>query len=87
VAATPGLTMSGTLTTGGPTCGGCDEVFGEDYNLPSIGEHAKAVFANRHLPVVGPTIDGPIDVTQKLIGVLNELEKAQFSHSFCSQTL
>jgi len=77
-AATPGLTMSGTLTTGGPTCGGgCDEVFDEDYNLPSIEEHAKAMYAGKYLPAVGPTIPkAPVNLTEQYGNLLNELEKA-----------
>ncbi len=72
------LTITGSITTGGPTCGtGCDRVFDEDYDLPSIAEHAREMWANKHLPEVGPTPEGkPIDVTDKLGRVINELEKA-----------
>ena len=72
------LTIPGTLTTGGSTCGtGCDKVFEADYALPSIEEHAAAMFENKYLPNVGPTIENePINVSDKLGRMLNELEKA-----------
>ncbi|MDQ2092204.1 hypothetical protein [Marimonas arenosa] len=71
-------TLSGTLTTGGSTCGGgCDAVFSDNYDLPSITDHAEQMFALGHLPNVGPTPEGaPVDVTDKLGRVLNELEHA-----------
>ena len=70
--------LTGTLTTGGTTCGGgCDRVFEAGYDLPSIADHAEAMFALGHLPNVGPTGEGqPINVTDKLGRVLNELEHA-----------
>ncbi len=70
--------VTGTLTTGGPTCGGgCDAVFGADYDLPSIEEHAAQMFANKHLPAVGPTIPlAPVNVSERMGTMLNELEKA-----------
>ncbi|MDQ2090263.1 hypothetical protein [Marimonas arenosa] len=70
--------LAGTLTTGGTTCGGgCDLVFSDDYDLPSIAEHTERMFALGHLPNVGPTHEGkPINVTDKLGRVLNELEHA-----------
>jgi hypothetical protein len=72
------LAISGTLTTAGPTCGGgCDKVFDADYALPTIGEHSREMWQKRHLPTVGPTPEGqPIDVSDKLGRMLNELEKA-----------
>ena len=68
----------GTLTTGGTTCGtGCDRVFADDYALPSIADHAADMKRLGHLPNVGPTIEGePINITDKLGRVLNELEHA-----------
>ncbi len=71
-------TLTGTLTTGGGVCGGgCDRVFDADYDLPTIEEHAEAMYANRHLPNVGPTVENaPINVSDKLGRMLNELEKA-----------
>lgn len=71
-------TLSGTLTTGGPSCGGgCDAVFAPGYDLPSIEGHAAEMTALGYLPNVGPTSEGaPLNVTDKLGGVLNELEQA-----------
>ena len=70
--------VTGTLTTGGPTCGGgCDAVFDEDYDLPSIEQHAQAMFAAKHLPAVGPTKPlEPINLSERMGTMLNELEKA-----------
>jgi len=72
------LVTSGTVTTGGPTCsGGCDAVFGVDYDLPSIEDHAREMFANKHLPEIGPTIPGaPLNISEQYGKMLNELEKA-----------
>ncbi len=72
------LDVTGILTTGGPTCsGGCDAVFDLDYNLPSIEEHAAQMYARKHLPQVGPTKPfEPINLTEKVGDMLNELEKA-----------
>ncbi len=70
--------VTGTLTTGGPTFGGgCDAVFGADYDLPSIEEHAKAMYANSYLPEIGPTApNAAINVSERMGTMLNELEKA-----------
>ena len=70
--------VTGTLTTGGPTCGGgCDAVFGADYDLPSIEEHARAMYANSYLPEIGPTVPkAAINVSERMGTMLNELEKA-----------
>ncbi len=70
--------VTGTLTTGGPTCGGgCDAVFGANYDLPSIEEHAAAMYANSYLPEIGPTVPkAAINVTERMGTMLNELEKA-----------
>ncbi|MBD3663374.1 hypothetical protein [Sulfitobacter aestuariivivens] len=72
------MTIKGELTTSGGTCGGgCDAVFSEDYALPSIAEHAEAMFTLGHLPNVGPTLENtPINVSDKLGRMLNELEHA-----------
>ena len=72
------LTISGTLVTGGPTCGGgCDRLFAAAHAILPIDEHARLMWQNGHLPNVGPTPEGqPIDVTDKLGRMLNELEKA-----------
>ncbi len=72
------LVLTGTLTTGGPTCGGgCDAVFGADYDLPSIEEHAAAMYANSYLPEIGPTVPhAPVNLSEQYGKVINELEKA-----------
>jgi hypothetical protein len=72
------MSIGGTLTTGGGTCGGgCDAVFSDGYALPSIREHAEAMWSLGHLPNVGPTPENaPINVSDKLGRMLNELEHA-----------
>ncbi|WGW06053.1 hypothetical protein [Tropicibacter oceani] len=72
------MVLTGDLTTTGSVCAsGCDRVFDADYPLPTIKQQAEMMFAERHLPNVGPTDeDGPFNVTQKVAGMLNELEKA-----------
>ena len=72
------MVLDGTLTTAGPTCaGGCDRVFDADYSLPSVAEHAKLMYQDGHLPGIGPTIpNAPVNVTEKLGQVINELEHA-----------
>jgi hypothetical protein len=78
------MQIGGTLTTGGGTCGGgCDLVFTDGYALPSIAEHAEEMFTLGHLPNVGPTPENaPINVSDKLGRMLNELEHA---HIFIAQ--
>ncbi|MBY6092517.1 hypothetical protein [Maritimibacter alkaliphilus] len=76
------LDISGSLTTG--TAGSCtsatpcDAVFDPDvYDVPSINSHAEQMWANKFLPAVGPTTsDKPLNVTTKLLSMLNELEHA-----------
>ncbi|MDF1668571.1 MAG: hypothetical protein P1U83_03060, partial [Roseovarius sp.] len=72
------MTIGGTLTTGGGTCGGgCDAVFSDEYDLPSIAEHADAMWSLGHLPNIGQTLENqPINVSDKLGRMLNELEHA-----------
>jgi hypothetical protein len=72
------LTIAGTLTTGGPFCGGgCDRVFDPEFDLESLEEHAVFMWEEHHLPGVGPTPeDAPVNLSQKTGGLLNELEKA-----------
>ena len=72
------MTIKGSLTTGGGTCGGgCDAVFSADYDLPTIAEHQAQMWAAGHLPNVGPTVENaPINVSDKLGRMLNELEHA-----------
>lgn len=72
------LEIEGTLTTMGGTCGGgCDRVFAADYKLPTIKAHAAEMFAKGYLPNIGPTLENtPINVSDKLGRMLNELEHA-----------
>lgn len=72
------LTINGQITTGGITCGGgCDQVFEKDYPLLSIKEHARLMWANKHLPNVGPTKEGgSVNLTETVGRMLNELEHA-----------
>jgi len=76
------VTITGGLITtgGGGACTAldpCDGVFHPDFALPTIEEHAAFMWENSYLPAVGPTPEGgPINVTQKVGGILNELEKA-----------
>ena len=72
------VTIPGSITTGGGTCGGgCDAVFSAAYALPSIEEHSAAMWSNGFLPNVGPTAEGePINMSDKMGRMLNELETA-----------
>jgi hypothetical protein len=72
------LTITGTIKTAGPTCAsGCDAVFDADYDLPSIEEHAEAMWEKKHLPIVGPTLPNqPVDLSERYGLMLNELETA-----------
>jgi len=52
-------------------------VFDADYDLPTIEEHAREMFAKKHLPEIGPTIPlAPINLSEQYGKMLNELEKA-----------
>ena len=75
---TGNIWISGTLTTGGPSCGGgCDELFSPAGEVESIEEHAASMWQNSHLPAVGPTAPGvPMNLSKKVGGLINELEKA-----------
>ncbi len=76
------VSVLGSLTTG--TAGSCtpatpcDGVFdAEQYTVPSIAEHAQEMWANKHLPAVGPTLPNqPVNMTTKVLSMLNELEHA-----------
>lgn len=71
------LVIAGEITTTGSCSGGCDLVFDENYDLPSIEEHAAEMWANKHLPAIGPTPEqGQYNLTDKMTRMLNELEKA-----------
>ena len=79
---TTNVTIAGALITtgGGGACTAadpCDGVFSPDFKVPSIEEHADSMWQNSYLPAVGPTPEnGLFNVTQKVGGILNELEKA-----------
>ena len=78
IANTGDMTIRGSLFTGGPSCGaGCDAVLGPDFTVESIEEHAAAMWSAGFLPAIGATLPNePINMTEKMGGVLNELEKA-----------
>lgn len=82
------LTLLGGLVTGtsGICDAGtpCDAVFDPAvYTVPSIEDHGRKMWADKHLPAVGPTLpDQPLDVTTKMLRMLNELEHA---HIFIQQ--
>lgn len=79
------LIISGTLKTSGTTCGGggCDLVFSPDATLPSLQEHAEAMWNQGYLPAVGPTPEmEPMNITEKVGGILHELE---MSHIYIEQ--
>ena len=80
---TGNLTLTGGLisTSGGGACtvaDPCDAVFDPAvYTVPSIEDHAAIMWDNKFLPAVGPTGPGmPINVTEKMLRMLNELETA-----------
>lgn len=77
------LTIFGEITTGGSCSGGCDAVFAEDYDLPSIREHADFMMENGYLMHVGPTPEtGPFNLSTKVGGMLSELE---YAHLYIAQ--
>jgi hypothetical protein len=78
IAGSGNMTIRGSLFTGGPSCGaGCDAVLGPDFELESIEEHAAAMWSAGFLPAIGSTVaNEPMNMTEKMGGVLNELEKA-----------
>jgi hypothetical protein len=75
---TGSLSIAGSLTTGGPSCGGgCDAVFSTGFTIEPIEEHAARMWEQSHLPAVGPTSsDESLNVSEKIGGLINELEKA-----------
>jgi hypothetical protein len=81
--ATGDMFIPGTLTTAGSCAGGCDRVFDDGYNLPSIEDHARFMFDNRYLMHVGPTEEsGPFNLSEKVGGMLSELE---YAHLYIAQ--
>jgi hypothetical protein len=75
---TGNLAITGSLTTGGPSCGGgCDAVFSPGFEIEPIEEHAAKMWEQSHLPAVGPTSPSEsLNVSDKIGGLINELEKA-----------
>ncbi|MEZ5714204.1 MAG: hypothetical protein R3D85_02905 [Paracoccaceae bacterium] len=69
--------LAGTLVTGGTACGGgCDRVFTDAAIIPAE-DYAREMWAQGYLPHVGPTPEGaPLNVSEKLGGMLNALEHA-----------
>ena len=75
--------IPGTITTSGSCSVGCDRVFEPDFVIPSIQEQKRLMYSNRYLPGVGPTKEGEaMNLTEKVEGILHELEKA---HIYISQ--
>ncbi len=77
------LTITGGMISvqGGGACtvaDPCDAVFDPElYQVPSINDHAALMWENKYLPAVGPTgPNQPINMTTKLLRILNELEHA-----------
>ncbi|MEZ5716344.1 MAG: hypothetical protein R3D85_15015 [Paracoccaceae bacterium] len=70
-------TLTGSLVTGGTACGGgCDRVFTERAIIPEA-DYATAMWQQGFLPHVGATPEGaPLNVSEKLGGMLNALEHA-----------
>lgn len=63
----------------GPTCGSpCDGVFDpEVFEVPIIEAHAAQMWTQKYLPAIGPTTpDEPINMTEKIGGIIHELEVA-----------
>lgn len=77
------IIIPGTITTSGSCAVGCDRVFEPDFVIPSIQEQKRLMYSNRYLPGVGPTKEGEaMNLTEKVEGILHELEKA---HIYISQ--
>ena len=79
------LVVTGNIQVAGTV--GPDYVFAPNFDLPSIREHAEQMFANRHLPKVGPAMvneagEGLINLGQISHGMLEELE---YAHIYISQ--
>ena len=74
------IDVNGIQTTGAGACMAtpCDGVFDPEVFVPeSIEAHSEYMWQNQHLKGVGPTpADAPVNLTQKTLGMLHELEKA-----------
>jgi hypothetical protein len=52
-------------------------VYSPGFQIDSIEEHAAKMWEKSHLPAVGPTSpDESLNVSEKVGGLINELEKA-----------
>lgn len=76
-----GLYVSGNIQTTASGVVHADYVFENNFNLPSIKQHAEQMWQNKHLPAVGPGIHDDngsaiINVGEKTMGILEELEIA-----------
>jgi hypothetical protein len=78
------LKVTGNIQVAGTV--GPDYVFAPDFKLPSISQHAEAMWRDRHLPKVGPAKvedgRGIIDLGAISHGMLEELE---YAHVYISQ--
>jgi hypothetical protein len=78
------VTISGTLDVTGSVIVDSvtvhpDYVFGSEYELESISEHAEFMWQRKHLPALsaaGPDGTGSVDLVSHQMGILEELEKA-----------
>lgn len=73
------LVVTGTITP--------DYVFEKSFRVPTIGEHADFMWANKHLPKMQPAVanaegKGVINVAQRAQGMLEELE---YAHIYIDQ--
>lgn len=71
------LFILGTITTSGSCATPCDLMFDPEAEILPIADRAQMMFDLGYLPNVGPTSEaGQYDLTQKVLGMLNELEHA-----------
>jgi len=71
------LIIKGKITTIGSCSVGCDAVFAPTYRIESIEDHATRMWEDSHLPAVGPAgPNKPMNLSGKVGGLINELEKA-----------
>jgi hypothetical protein len=72
------LSVNGSVEVDGFTVH-ADYVFGPDYELESITDHATYMWERRHLPALPPAGEdgtGTVDLVAHQMGILEELEKA-----------
>ncbi|MFK7958253.1 MAG: hypothetical protein AB8B96_19310 [Lysobacterales bacterium] len=75
-----GLNVQGSISLNG-TAVHPDYVFEPSYALESIEDHGSFMWSQKHLPAVGPATVGEdgrpnLDIGNKTLGILEELEKA-----------